>query len=579
MSRIAGFNWCSKDIIRKMSRIMGKGHYSFYLDKDISLCCLEFFSKSRIACNEDSSIHATLDGTIYNSNKSKKKLNKHRIISDNDAELITHLYEEYGEKCIGFLDGEFAFVLWDNNKKILFLGRDRIGVKQLYYYFKNGKFIFASEIKAILEHGIKKEMSLKALKDYLMLRYNPHPRTLFKDINELSPGHTLTLKENKISINKYWGLRFKIEKRPEKFFYDRLLDLIKTSIEERLPSTRFGAFLSGGLDSSTIVAIASKLTNKPIKTFSLGFESKEDYDELNYVKRISKLYGTEHYTTFINAEDVPRFLPNIVWQLDEPMASFGLVSSFIVSRLAAKYTNIVLTGDGGDELFGGYRQYVVPKLRWKIKGWESKKKTLDGFKIQDAMFDRKMRSDILKQPVKRKIGIESYVLKRYKSKIASLGNTHQFIYHHVKNWLPEEAMRIDKTTAMIPLEARSPFLDHNLFEFMATLPSSMKVRKSQTKYLFKKICSKFIPKSMVRRKKVGFVIPVDKWIRNQLKDYTIEILGDKELDRYFNREYINKLIRLHMSGNGFGAQIYTLLIFAIWHKLYMQNLKPKEIIS
>lgn len=610
MCGVNGFNFEDKGLIRAMNKAIahrGPDDSGIYTDKGISLgnrrLSIIDLSKRGKQPMQNKNLHIVYNGEIYNFKEIRTKLEKkgHRFKSNTDTEVVLHAYEQYGKRCVGLFNGMFAFAIWDSKKKELFLARDRIGIKPLYYYFKD-KLIFSSEIKAILKHNIKKEVNKNALNDFLAFKYIPGPETILKNIYKLQPGHILTYKKGKIKIEEYWDLNFKPEKKSEAFYRKAILGLLKDSVKKRLMAdVPLGVFLSGGLDSSAITALMSKFA--PVKTFSVGFETDDKkYDELKYARLVSRTFNTEHHESIVGFKDIRRLLPEITYYLDEPMSDYAAIPTYIISKVARKKVKVALAGDGGDELFVGYRQYIynqfapyygalpkiikthlLPKFISTFLPRTSKvKKAIDTFAMSSDIKRNANWTTVFDENERKKLFLgnpKSKILSQYKRKIKDFDNLSKILYWDIKTWLVEDLlMKMDKMSMMTSLEARVPLLDHRLIELMSKIPSSMKLSGFKTKYLMKKIIKPILPKEILARKKHGFTLPIEHWFRYELKNYTEDVLADRELNAYLNKNYVNKILKLHQQGKeNYSFQICSLLSFGIWHKIYMQGVNFNKI--
>lgn len=371
MCGIVGFNWRDETLVKKMMATVqhrGPDESGCYLDEHMSLGhqrlkVIDLLTGKQPIHNEDGSIQIIFDGAIYNYLELKESLLQkgHRFDTNSDTEVIVHAYEEYDTACVKHLEGVFAFAIWDASKKCLFLARDRLGVKPLYYYTKSNKFIFASELKAILEYErVEREVDLGALNEFFTYRYVPSERTLIENIYKLLPGNILILKDGKIKTSQYWDLVENISDESEEYYVAKLRELLRKSVKQCLISeVPLGVFLSGGLDSSCVVALMSEITGN-IKTFSVGFGG-EGKDELEYARFVSQYFGTDHHEVNVSEKDLS-LLPEMVWCLDEPIGDAATLPTYVLSKLVKKEVTVVLAGEGGDELFAGYDNYKIMML-------------------------------------------------------------------------------------------------------------------------------------------------------------------------------------------------------------------------
>lgn len=613
MCGILGFNWDDKILVKRMmGKLVHRGpdDSGIFLDDDVSLghqrlSIIDLSEKGRQPMyNEDNSIHITYNGEIYNFKEIREELEKkgHEFYSNTDTEVIIHAYEEYGKDCVNLFNGMFAFGIWNSNEKKFFLARDRLGIKPLFYYFDKDKFIFASEIKAILEYPLEREIDLDALNSFFTLKYIPGPKTIFKNIFKLQPGHLMTFKNGNFSAKKYWDLMYKPEEKSEDYYSKKILELMTDTVRKMLISdVPLGVLLSGGIDSSLITGIMSEVMEDPVRTFSVGFETDENtgYDELIYTRKISDLFGTEHYEKILTSEEMIKMLPKVIQQMDEPMGDLASIPTYLISRVAKEGVKVVLSGEGGDELFGGYRYYILSKFApcyfsfpRIMKNFINKAalqlpistrikqliKTLSlSSDVKQSMewavvFDDDDRKNLFTDYVKDQTDLENkYVLQQYKEKIKKFDYLNKVFYMDIKVRLPDELLvKVDRASMMASLEARVPYLDHRMVELSSKIPGSLKIKNFSTRYIQKKVAMKILSKDIIYRKKHGFDIPTKEWFNNELRDYVNQTLENKELYRYLNRDYVEKIIKSHRDGKeNYNSQICALLSFGVWYGLYM----------
>ncbi|MEW6039947.1 MAG: asparagine synthase (glutamine-hydrolyzing) [Elusimicrobiota bacterium] len=568
--------------------------------------------------NEDKTLSVIQNGEIYNFQSLRTTLQErgHNFYTKTDTEIIVHLYEEYGADCVQHLRGMYAFAVWDSRKKKILLARDRIGKKPLYYTVMDNSLVFGSEIKAILEYIkatpglLKPEINLQAIHYYLTYQYIPGPMTIFKDIWRLPPSSVMIYSQTGSSgISKYWDIDFTAKTTMNySEAKERLREILTEAVNIRLISdVPLGAFLSGGHDSSIVVGLMSQLSSKPVKTFSIGFENA-DFSELKYAKIVAEHFNTEH-NEFIVKPDFINILPKIIWHYDQPFADTSALPSYYVSNVTRKHVTVALNGDGGDENFGGYLRYramkggmyfglpfqilgktITAKLTSLIPHTETdkpKSKFRYIYRLLSALAERPAVRNVLWHAFfenETKLAIYSDDMKETFSKI----NTYDYLtdifdsapaqdildrafYTDIKTYLPECLLiKMDIASMANSLEARSPFLDHKLFEFSATLPSGWKIHgpNFHTKHILKDTFRTFLPEKIIKRGKQGFGLPVGMWFKNELKGYIREVLLDKKsLERgYFNKDAIEKLIQQHEEGRADnGYKLWALLVLELWH--------------
>jgi len=556
--------------------------------------------------NEDKRIWIVCNGEIYNFQELKSELEKrgHKFYTKADTEIIVHLYEDYGIDCVKYLRGMFAFAIWDERKGELFLARDRLGQKPLVYTMINGSFIFASEIKSILENPeIKKEVNLEALHCYLTYQYIPSPLTMFSGIKKLPPASTLICNvRGKIKIKRYWNLNYRNKLRlSEKEYCERILELLKETVKLRLISdVPLGAFLSGGIDSSAVVGIMSQLMDKPVKTFSIGFEEK-DFSEIDYARTVAEYFHTEHYE-FIIKPEIMEILSKLIWYYNEPFADSSALPTYYLARETKKYVTVALNGDGGDENFAGYDRYKANKvasyfdrvprplerIAAGIAGRLPVRKVKRFFQpINESperrnirwhcFFNNEIKDKLYSEEMKEKLSHQdafNYMIDIFQKAEAD-DFLDKVLYTDINTYLPGDLLvKMDIATMANSLETRSPFLDHKFMEFTAQIPSRLKLKGLTSKYILKKALKDLLPKEILKRRKMGFGIPIGKWFRHQLKDYIREILLDKRSLRrgYFKREAIQQLLDEHISGRvDHGYRLWALLNLELWHRMFIDG--------
>lgn len=626
----AGFE--DKKLLRNMCKSIshrGPDQHGTYSDKKVSLghrrlSIIDLSERGRQPmCNENEDVWITFNGEVYNFQSVRNELEEkgHRFRSDTDTEVIIHAYEEYGDECLNLFNGDFAFSIYDSRKgkNLLFLARDRIGIKPLYYYFskENGEFLFASEIKAILEHNIARKVNKKVLNKYISLRFNPGEETMFDGICKVLPGHFMKydIKNNSLEKNEWWDVSIQQRRLSEKDAVKEFVSLFKKSVERRLISdVPLGAYLSGGIDSSSIVGLMKKIKeergeNDKIKTFSVGFGYGEETDELKHAKKISDFFGTDHKEYLVKS-DLVKTLPKIVWHCDEPLADPALIPVYLLSRKAKKDVTVVLTGDGGDEVLAGYEQHKfmnhnikkVPRFIRKSAGAFVLKKTPDKildkfFKYSSALGDEGKNRAVkfLKSCSNEEeyFSIVSIYDKEERKKLLKEENFQNIenmyepydkewnkglqggLYMELKTVLPENMlMKADKMTMAHAIEERVPFLDHNLVEFCFSLENNLKLRGKNEKYLLKKSMQNIVPRQIIKRKKQRFYVPIDLWIKEDMGYFVDTLLDKKEItgDGYFDYKYIEKIKKNYgRSRLYYARQLWNLINFQMWNKIYIKQ--------
>ena len=558
--------------------------------------------------NEDKSIWLVFNGEIYNFQSLRTELEKqgHKFYTQTDTEVIVHLYEQYGTECLKYLRGMFAIALWDERHQQLFLARDRVGKKPLCYAHTSNYLIFASELKSIIENPeVKREIDHAAIDYYLTYQYIPAPLTIFKGIRKLPPASYLICDaRGKIEIKRYWEIDYRTKLNlSEEEYCQRIMGLLEESTRLRLISdVPLGALLSGGIDSSAVVGLMARHSNRPVKTFSIGFE-EEDYSELPYAKIVAQHFQTEHHE-FIVKPDTIEILPKLVWHYNEPYADSSMLPTYYVARETRRYVTVALNGDGGDESFAGYQRYLAQKLaRFATPLGGMADFIPKHLTARSGSFLRRLKRFLAaatRPPAQQYLhwmfGFEpalknqlyagafqqeivhinalSYLVNIYQS-----ARTHESLDRvlatDVNSYLPEDLLvKMDIATMANSLEGRSPFLDHTVMEFAAQIPANLKLKGLTTKYILKKALKGFLPAPILRRGKMGFGLPISQWFRTKLSNYLPEILlSERSLRRgYFKPEAIRHMVGEHLAGQAdHGYHLWTLLVLELWHRIFMDG--------
>ena len=614
----------SIDLLKKMTDTLvhrGPDDEGFYINKDRSLglgfrrlSIIDLNTGHQPISNEDGTIWVILNGEIYNFLELREELEKkgHKFSTKTDTEALVHLYEEKGVDSLQYLRGMFAFCIWDERKKKLFLARDRVGKKPLVYVENSEGIIFASEIKALLQHpGIASGVDYKSMDHYLTYGYSFPGRTMFSNIKKLLPANYLVCDENGIKIEKYWSLDYSNKLKLHESEYGNLIfDSLKEATKLRMISdVPLGALLSGGVDSSAVVALMSELSDKPVKTFSIGFDEK-NYNELDYARIIAKRFNTEHHE-FIVKPDVLAILPKLIWHYNEPFGDSSCMPTYYVANMARKHVTVVLNGDGGDESFAGYERYIAFKFSEQLKliprpalkiAYLSLNKINRVFNNKETAQFSKICAfiNILASYDKRYIypRIISYFTpeekellynKDFKKQIVN-GYSFDFLADMLESfkkysavdramavdvltYLPEDLLvKMDIAAMANSLEGRSPFLDHKVMELAASIPPGLKLKGIVTKYILKKSMKGIIPEEILTRNKMGFGVPLAKWFRSDLKDFVREILLSDECAKrgFFNKEFVEKLLADHNTEKRNNShKIWALLNFELWYRMFI----------
>ncbi|HYR44190.1 MAG TPA: asparagine synthase (glutamine-hydrolyzing) [Terriglobia bacterium] len=571
--------------------------------------------------NEDGSVVVVFNGEIYNFADLTADLisRGHQFRTRSDTETIVHAYEEYGVECMKDFRGMFAFAIWDRRQKRLLLVRDRLGIKPVYYYAGKDFFVFASEIKSLLQHpGVPREVDHQAVDLYLALRYVPGPRTMFKNIFKLQPGHWMTVDKTGIKSEKYWDIDYGKQASgsdsPEEYV-EEFARLFEESVRLRLISeVPLGVFLSGGLDSSAMLAMMSKITGgERVKTFSVGYETRgpaeaeaKDANELSYARQAAAHFGAEHHEFCLGARDFGNAIPTMLAHLDEPMADPTCIPLYFISKLARNHITVVLSGEGADETMAGYALYRRILFLEKIRNFAG---PLSGVfpALAGLPFDDRTRAYLRRAGTKvedhyrgvvkglsleRRLALAgperlteserhlNEIFAPYFRHTESASALNRMLYADTKIWLPENLLlKGDKMTMATSVELRVPFLDHKLVEYLATLPDSLKVRGNQGKWILRQVMGNVLPPSILHRTKRGFPIPAVSWLRYELRDFVRDtLLGRKAACReFFDPQAIEEIVTLQEKGKTSGFQeVWSLLVFESWHKQFIESIAPAE---
>jgi asparagine synthase (glutamine-hydrolysing) len=562
--------------------------------------------------NMDRTSWIVFNGEIYNYLELRRNLEArgYRFYTNCDTEAIIHAYDAYGADCPKHLRGMFAFAIWNESKKELFLARDRVGKKPLLYAIANGGMVFGSEFSALLLHpDVTREIEPEAIDSYLSFMCIPAPLTAYKAIRKLEPGHWLRWRNGEVEIERYWQPDFSRKiKVDEEEAGERAIQILREAVQVRLMSeVPLGAFLSGGIDSSAVVALMSEVSDRPVKTFSIGFE-EQDFSELHHARRVAEHVGADHHE-FIVRPDVLDVLPTLVEHYGEPYADSSAIPTYYVSRETRKHVTVALNGDGGDECFAGYERYAAMRLaeRYHRLPGALRKMVIEQAikrmpevgsyakrvgrakrfmqaaslpKVERYMrwvstFDSEAKQELYSPEFIRRTQeyTASDVLKPWFSKANGAGIVDATLLTDTMTYLPNDLLvKVDIASMAVSLEARSPFLDHHVIEFAASLPENLKLRGITTKYLLKRVLKRLLPAENLQRKKMGFGVPLSHWFRGSLQGFLREILlSEKALNRnLFKRESILRLIELHTRGErDFAHQLWTLLMLELWFQRFI----------
>ena len=615
----------NKDLLKKMADALihrGPDSEGFYLDETAGLGIrrlriIDLETGDQPVYNEDKTLCLIINGEIYNFKELRSGLQSrgHKFYTRSDTEVIVHLYEDYGKDCVNKLEGMFAFAIWDKKKQELFIARDRLGIKPLYYYYNNGIFRFASEMKSILaDKSLSFKINPQALAYFFSFLYIPCPLSIFQGIYKLPPAHTLSLKGGQLRIEKYWDLTFKnkLAGLSVAEYAQTGLKFLEDSVGKHLISdVPLGVFLSGGIDSSAITALMRKITGGSIKTFSIGFGEKDkSYNELDYARIVSDKFGTEH-RQFIIEPKIIDILPEVVWHLDEPFADSSAILNFLIAREARRHVTVALTGIGGDEVFGGYPRYLgarmslaytklplrlrkfinislSPFLRETLSSGNTAgriKRFLKGCLLDDcqryiywlrffekaegfSLFSGELKEELLNADIAK-------IHTDYFNGANADDYLDKIYYVDANTYLPDDLLHIgDRMSMAHSLEVRVPFCDHKLAEFCAAVPYQVKFNGFNLKGLLKKSLRGILPESILNKRKSGFMAPVGRWLKDDLKDYVVSVLSEEAIERtkLFNYKTVRIILDDHFQGRANHThQIWALLVFKLWYDSYIDN--------
>ena len=558
--------------------------------------------------NEDKTVWVLLNGEIYNYPELRERLLKrhHAFTTRSDTEVIAHLYEDEGEACFAQLRGMFAIALWDARKRHLLLARDRVGKKPLFYSHQGAQVIFGSELKALLaSQDLDRAVDPQAICDYFSLGYVPAPKTIYRSVRKVLSGHYLRFSPQGIKDVQYWDLSFaNSRQQTEEQWCELLKSVICEATRVRLMSeVPLGAFLSGGVDSSSVVAFMSRLMNRPVTTCSIGFE-EEGYNEGPFARRIAEKFGTDHHehTVKPSAVDV---VNKLAWHYDEPFADSSAVPTYYVSWVARQHVTVALGGDGGDENFAGYRRYYFDRFDNRIRhvlpfairrpvfgtlgryyphlGWAPRflrgKSTfqslacspLEGYFRSVSIFRPEEKHKLLSADLRSATkGYDTLdVFRQYYDRADAFDPLSRIQYLDIKTYLTDDILaKVDRASMAVSLEVRAPLLDHKLMELVAGIPAALKLRGTNGKYILKKALEPILPSEILYRPKQGFSIPIDRWFRRELKDLAQEVLFSTK-DGVLRTSYLKKIWEQHQKGRADrSAYLWAVLMFRIWQKTF-----------
>ncbi|MHA1285479.1 MAG: asparagine synthase (glutamine-hydrolyzing) [Promethearchaeota archaeon] len=605
MCGICGFNFEDKALLRHMCDLIkhrGPDDAGYFTDSNVSigmrrLSIIDLKTGQQPQHNENEDIWLVFNGEIYNFKDLRKRLENlgHQFYTNSDTEVIIHAYEEWGDLCVKRLRGQFAFCIYDFEKKILFLARDHMGLKPLYYYFDGNIFIFSSEIKCILAYNIKKEFNQEAFDYFISLKYVPNNLTLIKRVYKVPPSSYIKfdLIRKKLIIKQYWDIDFSItNNKPVKILAKELKKLLEDSIKIRLISdVPLGAFLSGGIDSSSVVGLMSKFMEEPVKTFSIGFEYGAPIDETKYSRLVAEYYNTDHTEIIVTSETLYELLPKLVWHLDDLIGDAAIVPVYLMAKYAREKMTVALTGDGADEVFAGYFHYrqqikfekYFPKPLIKLLNRYynyipsyNLRYIISLFKRSNNIDDRYIRSNIhifdeekMRVLPFRTKNIESFLKKEL---IGNLDDINRIARWDLKFQLPNQYnMKTDKMSMAASLEARIPFLDRKIVEWTAKIPSKYKLYGNIEKYILRLAVKDFLHPKILKRKKTGFGTPVNLWLKKGFKEISADILNKlRKRKNIINPKFVN-ITKRNRSNRLFEIIVWNLIMFELWYETFMES--------
>lgn len=559
--------------------------------------------------NEDGKLQIVFNGEIYNFVELRTELESfgHKFKTASDTEVIVHAYEQWGVDCVKRFNGMFAFALWDSHKRELFVARDHLGIKPLYYVVIGRRLLIASEIKVLLKDPeCPKEMDEQALAELFTFRYVPSPKTLFKGILKLPPGHAMLASGKGLKITRFWNwvpqqrTRWREEVLIEE--YQTLLeDAVRLQLRSDVP---LGLFLSSGIDSGVLLAIMSRYTGKPVQTFTIGFEDGEKTNEIEDAKVMARQFGAEHYYQTLSPDDYVEYYERYMYDLEEPVGNETAAAFYFVSRITVQKVKVALTGQGADEPWAGYHRYkgvklseyysklpgvltgniapMVARLPGRMERLKrgvaslSEPDMLTRFAKVYSFFSPEMKGQLYKNGLKEQFDADAHgtrhALARLQGDVKHLDPLTQMLYIDVRSNLPDDLLMVgDKTSMACSLEARVPFLDYRLVEFIESLPAKCKLNGMTGKYLHKKACEKWLPPEVVYRKKKGFANPIENWFRVRMRTFVEDCLlsPDSATGRYFDQSYIRRILELDRSGREqYRRHIYMLVSLELWHRAF-----------
>lgn len=604
-------------LLRRMNNTMvhrGPDDEGYYVNSNVGLAMrrlsiIDLSTGHQPIANEDETIWIVFNGEIYNFHDVRDDLVQrgHQFRTNTDTEAIVHAYEEYGDDCVSHLNGMFGFAIWDTRRQRLFIARDRLGVKPLYYAHIGNQLVFGSELKAVVENPVvPREVDYVALDHFLTLEYIPSPHSIFRNVRKLRPGHILIFEEGRVQTKQYWNVPFEPRRNVNmRECVEELSELLRDAIRIRMiADVPLGAFLSGGIDSSTVVSFMSELSNIPVQTFSIGF-GDPTYNELPYARMVAQHYGTDHYEEYLEP-DVSSLALQLISHLDEPLGDFSILPTYLVSKVARQKVTVALSGDGGDEVFGGYDTYVAQRmsryydwvpapLRAKMlpalmemvppqsakKGLVNKaKRFVEGGRLPTSlqhtrwmMFLQEVDKAALYNP-----GFHAAIngdnpiatMENYFTEVSHVDRLAQQQYVDIKTYLPDDIMaKVDRMSMAVSLESREPLLDYRIVEFAMNLPPEMRINGNTTKAILRQVMASRLPDAVLNKPKEGFSTPIKNWLKGPLKPMMLDLLDPASVKQrgYFEPATVARWVDDHLNDHvNHSHRLWSLMVFEQWQR-------------
>lgn len=608
-----------RNILQRMGQVLyhrGPDDEGCFVDGQVGLgvrrlSIIDLSTGHQPVTNEDHTLWLVFNGEIYNYQALRDKLEEkgHAFVSQSDTEVIIHAFEEYGDRCVEHLNGMFAFAIWDVTRRRLYIARDRLGIKPLYYWISDDQIVFGSELKAVMTHpDVPRCIDFIALDQFLTLEYIPSPRTIFQGIYKLPPAHWLAFGDRGLTVAPYWDIQPCETPPDEVACAEMLTDLIRDAVRLQLVSdVPLGVLLSGGIDSSTVVALMSEALSIPVRSFSIGFDD-ETYNELPYARKVAVHFSTDHREEVLHP-DIASLAEHLVRHLDEPFADFSIFPTYLVCRLASQDVKVVLSGDGGDEVFGGYDTYVaqyydryyrglpalfrqktLPALMNWVPPQAAKKGSINKAKrfVEGAALPASLqhtrwmmfmnegdKAQLYHSDLQASLDGSTVVslLEDHFQRAPHLDSLAQQQYVDIKTYLVDNILvKVDRMSMAASIEARVPLLDHRIVEFALSLPPHYKLRRGRTKLILQRAMRGRLPEVVLNRPKQGFSIPLKHWLRGALRPLMTDLLSSDCVQRrgYFKPQTVSRWVSEHLEGRvNHSHRLWALMAFELWHRQMM----------